>query len=348
MVNLKCVICNTAFETAQMVKDHITTHLSGLPFPCDKCDYSFESLDQLEEHEVKHAEMEYEEQIEREVTQEEKNKQEQEEEDEDEYHEDDEIAEFTITNDIDNPEIVRRSKREPKIKNYAQFLKQELGSDVEDIQDEDTSEDVIITLNKPTSPEESIKPIVRTEGTKVYARKSFGNRPKPQISSVNKAEVKTASLEQINQPQITTLENLGLTKQAVKALPNKQYIDMKIGDKMVRVQKLMMTKAEIEAMAKEGKIEMKGNTILLKKTAQQAEKTAQPVVKQVCIEDIIDDPKPSSVPKPPIKKTYQKRQVAAVVGENNGGAANDTKESASGTPAEEQRIDLPENVTNTE
>lgn len=52
MVNLRCVICNTAFETAKMVKEHITTHLSGLPYPCDKCDYSFETQDQLEEHEV--------------------------------------------------------------------------------------------------------------------------------------------------------------------------------------------------------------------------------------------------------------------------------------------------------
>lgn len=50
-----------------MVKDHITTHLQGLPFPCEKCDYSFDSENQLIEHEVKHAEMEYEDQIEKEV-----------------------------------------------------------------------------------------------------------------------------------------------------------------------------------------------------------------------------------------------------------------------------------------
>lgn len=63
----RCVICNTSFETAQLVKEHITTHLTGLPFPCEKCDYSFETSEQLEEHELKHAEMEYEEQIEKEV-----------------------------------------------------------------------------------------------------------------------------------------------------------------------------------------------------------------------------------------------------------------------------------------
>lgn len=63
----RCVICNTSFATAQLVKEHITTHLAGLPFPCEKCDYSFETSEQLEEHEFKHAEMEYEEQIEKEV-----------------------------------------------------------------------------------------------------------------------------------------------------------------------------------------------------------------------------------------------------------------------------------------
>lgn len=49
------------------MKEHITTHLTGLPFPCERCDYSFETNDQLEEHQLKHAEMEYEEQIEKEV-----------------------------------------------------------------------------------------------------------------------------------------------------------------------------------------------------------------------------------------------------------------------------------------
>lgn len=61
------MICNTSFATAQLVKEHITTHLAGLPFPCEKCDYSFETSEQLEEHQLKHAEMEYEEQIEKEV-----------------------------------------------------------------------------------------------------------------------------------------------------------------------------------------------------------------------------------------------------------------------------------------
>ncbi|XP_055545942.1 RE1-silencing transcription factor-like [Wyeomyia smithii] len=41
--------------------------------------------------------------------------------------------------------------------------------------------------------------------------------------------------------------------------------EMKIGDKMVKVQKVIMTKSEVAAMARDGKIEMQGETMILKK-----------------------------------------------------------------------------------
>lgn len=334
MVNLRCVICNTAFESAQMVKDHITTHLSGLPYPCDKCDYSFETQDQLEEHEVKHAEMEYEEQIEREVSQEAQMEDEGGEE-EDEEDSGDDIAEFTITNDIDNPQIIRRSKREPKIKNYAQFLKQELGSDDEEGHNDDTSEDVVQSLSKSVSEEETIKPIIRTEGTKVYTRKNTTIRTKT-IAPVSSPQVKPASPENIDQPHITNLENLGLSKEAVQALSHKQFVDMKIGDKTVRVQKLMMTKAEIDAMAREGKIEFSGNRILLKKSVAKVEKIAPPpTIKHISIESIIDEPKLHTIPKPQVKKTYQRKSMG-VADENNDVQETPSSEEKSETNTEQQ------------
>ncbi|XP_055598735.1 zinc finger protein 37-like isoform X2 [Uranotaenia lowii] len=40
--------------------------------------------------------------------------------------------------------------------------------------------------------------------------------------------------------------------------------EMKIGNKMVKVQKVVMTKAEVAAMTRDGKIEMQGNTMILK------------------------------------------------------------------------------------
>lgn len=307
MVNLRCVICNTAFDNAQKVKEHITTHLSSLPYPCDKCDYSFESQDQLEEHEVKHAEMEYEEQIEKEVTEEEMNKRENDDDDDDgEYMaDDDEIAEFTITADLDNPEVVRRSKRLTKIKNYAEFLKDELGSDIEEAHDDDdVSEDVVIPPLKPAPVEEdTLKPIVRLGGTKVYTRKTSVNRVKPIILNPA-AHMKEAAPEQINEPQqLTSLDNLNLSNKAIQALGDKQFVDMKIGDKMVRVQKLVLSQAEVEAMAREGRLEKKGNALLLKKTIR----LEKPPTKLINIESASDESSKSNIsPKSQLKKTYQR------------------------------------------
>ncbi|KRT81579.1 zinc-finger associated domain containing protein [Oryctes borbonicus] len=305
MVNLKCVICYTSFDNAKDVMNHITIHLSGLPYPCDKCDYSFDTQEQLEEHELKHAEMEYEEQIEQEVS-EEVNKDPQdaineEEEDENDEESDGDIAEYTITNP-ENPEIVRRLRKPGKIQNYAQFLKEELGSDIEDgLIPEDEPLEIA-----PEIKEEGhgFKPIVRIEGTKVYTRKNPSEKPK--IKEL-KHQVQTTNSE--DNKKMTTLENLGLTKQDVQALPNRQFVDMKIGDKTVRVQKLMMTKAEIEQMAKQGKIEVKGDTILLKKTITSFPPAAipeKPAPFRHTMETIIDD-KPPLPQKPPIKKTYVRK-----------------------------------------
>ncbi|XP_022910874.2 zinc finger protein pita-like [Onthophagus taurus] len=322
MVNLKCVICNTSFENAKQVMNHITTHLSGLPYHCDKCDYSFETQDQLEEHEIKHAEMEYEEQIEQEVSQEEANKIARG--DDEDEEEDDDVVEFTITN-TEDAEIVRRPQRTNKIKNYAQFLKDELGSDVEDEiikegnDEEDDEEEIGEEMEEENLDEKTqkmnqknqkhdIKPIVRSEGTKVYTRKSSTLIEKPkntqedssQNSENSQNSQKNSSQESTESNQMT-IENLGLTVQDLQSLPNKQYVDMKIGDKTLRVQKLMMTKAEIEAMAKQGKIEMKGDTILLRKTVQK------PMPLRHTMETIIDqNPKPT-VHKPVVKKTYVKK-----------------------------------------
>lgn len=201
--------------------------------------------------------MEYEDQIEKEVSMEAQHAvdgDDDELDDDEEDDDDDDVTEYTITNP-ENPELIRRSRREPKVKNYADFLKDELGSDLEDEDAENTEEEEMEDIK------ETIKPVVRQEGTKVYTRKSIGEKPRslPQTIKAQEAQQPTpVSLDQITQPPPAVL------KQEVAASPNKTFVDMKIGDKTVRVQKLMMSKAEIEAMAREGKIEMKGSTILLK------------------------------------------------------------------------------------
>ncbi|XP_063906989.1 zinc finger protein pita-like isoform X1 [Zophobas morio] len=267
MVNLKCVICNTEFDNVVKVKEHITTHLSDLPFPCEKCDYSFETQEQLEDHELKHAEMEYEEQIEQEVMAEARQaavSRDDNDEDNSDYSGDD-IAEFTITNDMNNPEVVRRSKRATKIKNYAEFLKDELGSDMEESMEAEESPEVSEEAQEEELHEEdAIKPIVRSEGTKVYSRKSVPDRPK--LPQINIEQSNVAPLSKITQP-IHSIEHL--TKD-IRTIPDKEVFNMKIGDKTVTVQKLLLTKEQMKAMAKEGKIEKKGNTLLLKKGVTQS------------------------------------------------------------------------------
>lgn len=299
MVNLKCVICNTGFFNAKDVKEHITTHLAGLPYPCDKCDYSFETQDHLEEHELKHAEMEYEEQIEQEVTQEARNKRLQDTDNDDTMDEDgddDEMVEYTITTDAeDNTQVVRRHRKATK---YAEFLKEELGSDVEN---EIVLEEAVGEEDEDDEPLEPIKPIIRTEGTKVYARKNT-NKKTPDAKRV--AESHIAS--DIN------LDNLGITQEFVKDLPNEQYVDMKIGDVIYKVKKVTMKKTEFDAVAKQKNVEIKGG-LLLKKSIQVPKEITKN--KPISIENILDDPKPTParhlVTRTYVKKTPESRLAEA-------------------------------------
>lgn len=235
--------------------------------------------------------------------------QEQQEESDGEDYSGDEITDFTITCDSENPEVVRRSKREPKIKNYAEFLKNELGSDLEYGEEDDTEQAVVqevVTIERGENMEETIKPIVRSEGTKVYQRKTLSEKPKMQAEI--DLLIPTAAPEEINQP-IPRLENLGLNKQLINGLPNKQFINVKVGDKMMRVQKFIVSKAEVEAMAREGKLEIGGDNILLKVNKPLLQKGQ---TKNINLENIIEAAKPSpstSGTKMLITKTYTKKTL---------------------------------------
>lgn len=50
--------------------------------------------------------------------------------------------------------------------------------------------------------------------------------------------------------------------------PQTKLIEMKIGDKMVKVQKIVMTKSQVAAMTKKGKIEMKDGAMILKQSSK--------------------------------------------------------------------------------
>lgn len=55
-----------------------------------------------------------------------------------------------------------------------------------------------------------------------------------------------------------------MTPAALGDIKKGKTFEMKIGNKMVKVQKVVMTKAEVAAMARDGKIEMQGDTMILK------------------------------------------------------------------------------------
>lgn len=208
------------------------------------------------------------------------------------------------------------------------MLNTDLGSDLDEEGDEESTVAQVVSIERDSNEEETIKPIVRTEGTKVYRRKSAPERQKV-FPELNVTQLPIAPLEQINQPTLARLENLGLNKQLIHGLPNKQYVNVKVGDKMMRVQKFIVSKAEVEAMAREGKLELGGDNILLK-----VNKNFQPsmsvVSKTLCLDNIIDGNKPSSSPKMIVKKTYAKKVMNIKLDNLNDGTsgANITLEDA--------------------
>ncbi|XP_019872965.2 zinc finger protein 726 isoform X2 [Aethina tumida] len=300
MVNLRCVICNTSFETADLVKAHISTHLSDLPFPCEKCDYSFNTQEQLEEHELKHAEMEYEVQIEQEVLAEAKQGEGEDSADlgdgSDYEHAD--VEEFTLTNDLDDPQIIRRNKPA-----FVEFLKDEADSDHERtdanfIEEDEDQEEI-----------EEIKPIVRTEGTKVYTRKTNVQRKIP--PTINPEQVGVAPLEQITQPEL--LDNLNVSQHPVTTTPTtttttppETTSNVKAG---MKVQKFILTKNEMKEMAKKGLLEMKDGKIILKTRSQSF---VNATLKQITPNDL-----EAMIEKNQNPKTYQNKMAEAKRIENS-------------------------------
>ncbi|CAH1171139.1 unnamed protein product [Phaedon cochleariae] len=354
MVNLRCVICNTVFETANMVKEHITTHLTGLPFPCEKCDYSFESADQLEEHELKHAEMEYEDQIEKEVISEAHRKGGQKnvgsaadddeeddeeldavEEDEEQFegedeYENEDVRQYTIT-DIDNSEIiptsqlVQQQQQQQQRQNQVQQVemkRQQQQHIQKGVQEESNEEhfEMDYMKNEIHSEEEMemhependnaeyadqvvqqqpLKPIVRQEGTKMYQGRATERRPHIVNEEIS---VRQSSL---------TIPETPIEIDAATTLQS--TVNRKIGDKVVKVQKFILTKDEMKAMAKQGILRMKGGQVVLKSPGQAIlNATLKPVHKND-IESLLDL---KAANKAPVRR-YRKRKEATIFSEED-------------------------------
>lgn len=105
----------------------------------------------------------------------------------------------------------------------------------------------------PSEEIEPIKPIIRQEGTKVYQRKAPIERKVPEII---KDCARLSSLEDPPSNQLqdsSTLRVRDLSPKTLDSLQTKKVVDMKMGNKVVKVQKFIITKEEMKAMAKQGK-----------------------------------------------------------------------------------------------
>lgn len=218
-------------------------------------------------------------------------------------------------------EIVRRSTRPSKIKNYAKMIRVRSQMDSEE---ETTSEDDDEYTEFDTSIETRTKgrrisqtkvpsvksPVATPSSTTPAPRKRGRPRKEPpkevpikirkednedvvetqiektkstiqESSSLEKNTIKSASEEKHTTPDVlVSPTGQTLKKVPVKALPpgvkplplpmnarplgTAELCEMQIGKKMVKVQKIVMTKAEVEAMAKKGLVEMKDGTMVLK------------------------------------------------------------------------------------
>lgn len=278
MVNLKCVICNKEFSDAHTVKIHVETHLNGLKYQCILCDYSFEIQEELEEHEaIKHSdnnEFETEEEV-----------IEQENPYEVEYVLKSPDPEQMEAEQEESSTSARRSLRESKVKNYADFFQDENSIDMEDEKEnEDMSKpERVESLSPPQKVQVGlIPPIIRSDTMKTYQGAKDKNSLKstilPLIHKSAPATPESSNPTAIDTPdtvpksseiprkitKITTLESLGITQQTLDAITDKTgFAEMKLGQKVVRVQKLKMTKAEYEAMANKNLIKIDGNRIVM-------------------------------------------------------------------------------------
>ncbi|KAJ8734805.1 hypothetical protein PYW08_014055 [Mythimna loreyi] len=131
----------------------------------------------------------------------------------------------------------------------------------EEIEDEEVDEESESEKEKPKTP--------------VVAEKQKDNKNASEAAP----EINKSAVEQKPQGTLVSPTGQTLKKIPIKALPpgvkpmplpvnarpmGGELCEMQIGKKVVKVQKIVMTKAEVEAMAKKGLVEMKDGTMVLK------------------------------------------------------------------------------------
>ncbi|CAH0722603.1 unnamed protein product, partial [Brenthis ino] len=215
-------------------------------------------------------------------------------------------------------DVIRRSTRPSKIKNYAKMIRDrsQVDSDEESSNEDDEEYKTVetrrvqvrrVSLSKPApAPAPAVAPrkrgrprkgppkevpakVRKEDNEEVEDEKEENTTQESSIIKEDKVENATNNVQSINKtpepknpPTDVLVSPTGQTlkKVPIKALPpgvkplplplnarpmpTGELCEMQIGKKVVKVQKIVMTKAEVEAMAKKGLVEMKDGTMVLK------------------------------------------------------------------------------------
>ncbi|XP_053694758.1 uncharacterized protein LOC128742425 [Sabethes cyaneus] len=121
------------------------------------------------------------------------------------------------------------------------------------------------TVRSPTKQQNSTAKVEKRSPDNVTAKAGV---KRPAEDSQPHSPVKRVAIENRRLSVAAVNTPMSAAKQEPKPSPGlkrSKTFEMKIGDKMVKVQKVIMTKSEVAAMARDGKIEMQGETMILKK-----------------------------------------------------------------------------------
>lgn len=301
--NLVCPLCKTCFENSDDVDGHIKQHTNDENFACDFCDLIFLSETQLQEH----SDAQHMEEIEFDMANDEDSL-----DDSADYRtvkaENDEIIEYTEQVEVITPHEVEDAS--PKIKantrSYSKtnaktppIIKSEKGAKVADKVKEENEKGKSTTQATIRSPNTRASVMAKAAATPATPVDKHIDT-KPHKTTPNKQSVSEKTTPTVDAKKVTSQTTLtkfitvkskanesATTPQTLKKLiplPTVKSANndksattspqkvANVANKLVKVKQIRMTKAQIEALAKEGKIEVRGGQVIFKKVISPKKK----------------------------------------------------------------------------
>lgn len=290
--NLVCPLCKTTFESVDDVSEHIKKHTEGEQFACEFCDLIFLTESELHDH----SDTQHLEEIE---LYDMANTNEESLDDDFEYvslkPESNEIVEYTEQVEVITPEELSEvTKTKPASRSYGKANAKPIFKSVKPVikSEESSSKLTNTTIRSPNTRasvtkttsatiEKSPEKPVSTRSSKVSPNKSISSEKKALVATTTTSvaptkkqqtsltkflTIKSKSNQQsnTNAPTLKKLIPLPTLKMANK--DDDKVTTTKVGNKLLKVKQIRMTKSQIEALTKQGKIEMRGNQVIIKKS----------------------------------------------------------------------------------